>query len=98
MLNDILVATNSGDSVILILLDLMAAFDTIDHQLLLSRLESCVGLKGSVLNWFKSYLTDRYFSVKIGNFTSSAAHLNFGLPQGSILAPLLFSLYMLPLG
>ncbi len=55
-------------------------------------------LKGSVLNWFKSYLTERYFSVRIGNFTTSASHLEFRLPQGSILAPLLFSLYMLPLG
>lgn len=57
-----------------------------------------MGLKGLALNWFKSYLSDSYFSVRIGNLTSSAALLESGLPQESILAPSLFSLYMLPLG
>ncbi len=98
VLNDIYTATDAGDSVILVLLDLSAAFDTVDHTLLLSRLQSHVGIKGSVLNWFKSFLSERYFSVRIGNCTSSAAPLISGLPQGSILSPLLFSLYLLPLG
>lgn len=57
-----------------------------------------MGIKGSVLSWFQSYLTDRKFLVKMGNFSSSMAPLRCGLPQGSILAPSLFSLYMLPLG
>ncbi len=83
---------------VLILLDLSAAFDTIDHSSLLSRLESWVGLKSNVLKWFQSYLSDRKFLVKLGNFTSSPAPLTCGLPQGSILAPSLFSLYILPLG
>lgn len=83
---------------ILILLDLTAAFDITDHQLLLARLYSRVGLKGLVLKWFHSYLTNRYFSVKIGNCTSSATSLKFGLPQGSTLSPLLFSHYLLLLG
>lgn len=78
---------------ILVLLDLSAAFDTVDHILLLSRLESYVGLKGSVLNWFKSYLSGRYISVRMGNFTSSAASLECGLTQGSTLAPLFSSLF-----
>ncbi len=98
VLNDILLATDSGDSVILVLLDLSAAFDTVDHSILISRLESDVGLKGTVLKWFQSFLSDRIFFVKVGNFSSSIAHLTCGLPQGSILAPSLFSLYMLPLG
>ncbi len=95
VLNYIFVST---DSVVLVLLDLSAAFDTVDHTTLISRLESYVGIKGTVLKWFLSYLTDRKFLVKLGNFSSSVANLTSGLPQGSILAPSLFSLYMLPLG
>ncbi len=65
---------------VLILLDLSAAFDTVDHTLLLSRLESWVGLKDNVLKWFQSHLFDRKFLVKLGNFTSSPAPLTCGLP------------------
>ncbi len=86
------------DFVVLILLDLSATFDAIDHSSLLSRLESWVDLKANVLKWYQSYLSDRKFLVKLGNFTSSAAPLTCGLPQGPILAPSLFSLHMLPLG
>ncbi len=91
-------ATDSGDSVILVMLDLSSAFDTVDHEILISRLESFVGLGGAVLSWFKSFLTNRRFMVKIGNCTSSLDYLTCGVPQGSILAPTLFSLYLLPLG
>ncbi len=88
----------SRDSGVLILLGLLAAFDTIDHSTLLSRLESWVGLKANVLKWFQSYLSDRKCLVKLGNFTSFPAPLTCGFPQGSIFAPSRFSLYMLPLG
>lgn len=80
------------------LLDLSSAFDMMDHDIFLSRLEYDVGLKGTVLNWSRSYLKDRKCSVRFGSSVSSAAHLHWGVPQGSILAPTLFSLYMLPLG
>ncbi len=80
------------------LLDLSAAFDTVDHNILISRLEHHVGVRGMALQWFKSYLTNRSFAVKFGECLSSSAPLTCGVPQGSILAPLLFSLYMLPLG
>lgn len=79
-----------------ILLDLTASFDTIDHTVLLSRLEQYVGIQGNALKWFKSYLIDRSMVVSIG--ASRSAPLTYGVPQGSILAPTLFSLYMLPLG
>ncbi len=94
----IMLATDPGDSVILILLDLNSAFDTFDHKILLSRLEHFVGIQGTVLSWFKSYLTNRSFSVRLGHFSSLPAKLSCGVPQGSIPAPILFSLYLLPLG
>ena len=96
--NDILLSLDNGSCAILVLLDLSAAFDTIDHGILLRRLEVEVGLQGKVLEWFRSYLTGRSFTVKLGNASSSAASIACGVPQGSILGPLLFSLYMLPLG
>jgi hypothetical protein len=96
--NDVFLATDSGDSVILVLLDLTAAFDTVDHVVLLSRLEQWVGIRGSALEWIRSYLTDRTFCVNLGDSVSSVAPLVCGVPQGSVLGPLLFSLYLLPLG
>ncbi len=96
--NDLLLAVDSGNSAVLVLLDLTLAFDMVSHSILLSRLEECVGIKGIALKWFQSYLTDRSFSVHLGEFSSSAAPLSCGVPQGSILGPMLFSLYMLPLG
>uniref|UniRef100_A0A3B3HP02 Reverse transcriptase domain-containing protein n=1 Tax=Oryzias latipes TaxID=8090 RepID=A0A3B3HP02_ORYLA len=96
--NDLLLAADSGASTVLILLDLSAAFDTVDHSVLLSRLEQSVGVKGTALSWFSSYLCGRSFSVQLGQCSSSEAPLKYGVPQGSVLGPLLFSLYLLPLG
>ena len=83
---------------ILILLDLSSAFDTVDHDTLISHLEHLIDISGVALEWFKSYLSNRSFSVSLGDACSSHAPLFFGVPQGSILGPLLFATYMLPLG
>ena len=79
------------------LLDQSAAFDTIDHGTLLECLSSWFGVGGVVLEWFKSYLSDRLQCVKIGSILSDAKKLLFGVPQGSVLGPILFSLYTTPL-
>ncbi len=91
VLNDILISCDSGDFTVLVLLDLTAAFDTVDHAVLIDRLEHCVGLSGVALDWFKLYFANRSFSVKMGEHYSSNAFSPYGIPQGSILAPLLFS-------
>lgn len=57
-----------------------------------------MGIKGTALEWFRSYLADETFSVCLDESVSSSAPLSYGVPQGSILVPLLFSLYMRPLG
>lgn len=96
--NDLLLTVDAGHPVVLVLLDLSSAFDTVDHDILLLWLEHVVGLKGKVLSWFKSYLTERSFSFSMGNNSSSSAPLRCGVSQGSVLSPMLFSLYLLPLG
>jgi hypothetical protein len=83
--------------VILVLLDLSAAFDTIDHEILLRRLHLRFGFEGPVLEWLKSYLHGRTQKVSIGTMVSKEHSLRYGVPQGSVLGPILFSLYMVPL-
>ena len=70
VVNDIRLNTDSGKTSILMLLDLSAAFNTVDHTILLDRLENWAGLSGTVLNWFRSYLQNRNYFVSIGDFVS----------------------------
>ena len=78
-------------------LTFFTAFDTIDHTILLRRLGNWFGVSGNALDWFKSYLTGRSQRIKLGNCLSSRSDLSFGVLQGSVLGPLLFTLYTTPL-
>ena len=91
--NDIHLSLSRGEATGLVLLDLWAAFDMIDHSTLLGCLLDLFGVGDTALKWFSSYLTERYQCVKIGSNLSNLPKLMFGIPQGSVLCPLLFSLY-----
>ena len=83
---------------ILVLLDLSAAFDTVNHSVLLERLSNRCGIKGEALKWFVSYLENRFQLVTVKDEKSKQMPLSCGAPQGSVLGPLLFLVYTLPLG
>ena len=91
--NDLLCISDLKNKVILLLLDLSAAFDTVNHNILLSKLKNKFGISGNVLDWFGSYLDGRSFTVTINKSRSNKCFLRIGVPQGSILGPILFILY-----
>ncbi len=96
--NDLLMTADAGSPSLLILLDLSSAFDTVDHNILLHRLHSTIGLSDSVHNWFSSYLSGRTEHVALGEVKWLTHIVSCVVPQGSVLGPILFILYMLPLG
>ena len=89
-------AVDSKKAAILTMLDLSAAFDTIDHDMLLTRLHDCYGVRGNALKWMKSYLSGRMQYVSINGADSDPTPLLFGVPQGSILGLKAFKRYSCP--
>ena len=94
--NDILTSLDNGKITALILLDLSAAFDTVDHSILISRLHDYLGVQDLALDWCKSYLSDRPQYVRIGTSTSQPTVLEYSVPQGSVLGPQWFTVYTYP--
>lgn len=95
--NDIMQAVDREGGAILVLLDLSAAFDTLDHTLLIRHLHHRIGIDGTALQWIESYLSPRHQTVCIRGSLSDPELLQYGVPQGSVLGPLLFGLYTQPL-
>ena len=96
--NDVALNIDKGKVTALTFLDLSAVFDTIDHGILIKILSLRYGISGTALNWFLSYLTGRHQTIKIANCFSAALPTSCGIPQGSVLGPLLlFPLYNTPL-
>jgi hypothetical protein len=94
LVNDLLIASDQNTATVVMLLDLSAAFDTVDHNKLLQILELEIGIRGTALKWFRSFISGRCQRVKINGFESEEIVIKFGVPQGSVLGPILFNIYI----
>ncbi len=94
LVDEVLSGFDENKCTIILFLDLSAAFDTIDHEKLLKILSEEIGIGGVALQWFRSFLIGRTQKVKIGNVFSKICEVLFGAPQGSVLGPKLFSIYV----
>ena len=92
--NDILMSMDNKEVTLLVLLDLSAAFDTIERSILMNILQQDLGVIGTALNWFDSFLSGRKQRILVGDKTSDVFNLNCGVPQGSCMGPILFTLYV----
>ena len=89
--NDLLVSCDNKNPTLLMFLDLSAAFDTVDQEKLLNILDKEMGIRGTALEWFRSFLQGRTQKVKVGEAYSDEMTLDYGVAQGSILGPPLFN-------
>ena len=94
IVNDILIASSEQKATVVMMLDLSAAFDTVDHTILLNILKNELGITGTAWEWFKSFITGRCQKVRINNTESYEIIIKFGVPQGSVLGPVLFNIYI----
>ena len=95
--NDLFLSLSKGNILVLALFDFSSAFDTIDHPILAHRLHTDFGFIDIVLQWFSSYLTNRTHYISLSNHCSAFAPVHPGVPQGSVLGPILFTMYIKPL-
>ena len=95
--DSVIQSIDERNGVLLLLIDLSAAFDTIGHAILLNTLSNTIGVKDRCLSWFAAYLQHRQYTVLIAGEQSKTHKLTCGVPQGSVLGPLLFTIYMTPL-
>ena len=97
VVNDLFLSPGKGNISVLALLDFSSAFDAINHPILVHRLHTDFGFADTVLQWFSSYLTDRTHYVSLSNNCSAFAPVHSGVPQGLVLGPILFTMYIKPL-
>ena len=97
VVNDLFLSLNKGNISVLALLDFSSAFETIDHTILVHRLHTDFGFTDTVIQWFSSYLTDRTHCASLSNHCSAYTPVHSGVPQCSVLGPILFTMYIKPL-
>lgn len=98
VVNDMICAIEKQECILLVLLDLSAAFDTVEHSMMLSRLQNLFGIEGEALKWLKSYFENRTQSIIVQNNSSTPIPLSTGIPQGSVCGPGTFPAYTQPIG
>ena len=97
VVNDLFLSLSNGNISVLALLDISSAINTIDHPILVHRLHTDLGFTDTAFQWFSSYLTDRTHYVSLSNHCSAFAPVHSGVSQGSVLGPMLFTMYIKPL-